>query len=533
MPESTNGPDRVGHPCSVTAERVWVEARSEGGAGPRRPCDAELESRLRSALEADRVTLAYQPVVDLSTGVVVAAEALARWHDDELGDVPPDLFIPVAEHTGLIVDLGRSVLRRACQEAAGWAQPAEGSRPVVVSVNVSPLQLRESSFVRDVQNALADAGLPASLLCLEVTETAIVTDVDAAASTMWALRELGVQFALDDFGTGHSSLTLLRRLPLQLVKIDRSLIRRVALVASEAILVQLIVDAAHTLGMRVCAEGIEEPGQAQQLVALGGDSGQGWLFSRPGEPPAAGSAWSTPLAPATWLQPSVAAPVPLRGSDDLVVVADRLGIVTYVSASYRRLLGGPPMAPVGHPLRELLGVDVDEGPVTLEVLHHDGSTRWLRGVVQPMRGGAGVQEVLCVLTDITAEVAQDRALADSEELFRRAFSGAPIGIALSDFDGRLLRVNAALADMLGQSVDDLLLLTVGDITHPEDRHTDEINLDEARSGAVTGHRVRKRYVRADGTAVPVEVHAATVHTADGEPYCIVAHVLPEQLAGRR
>src|SRR4051812_20884853 len=207
MAESTNGPDPVVHPWSVTAERVWVEARSEGGAGPRRPCDAELEARLRSALEADQVTLAYQPVVDLSTGVVVAAEALARWHDDELGEVPPDLFIPVAEHTGLIVELGRWVLRRACHEAAGWAQPAEGSRPVVVSVNVSPLQLRESSFVADVHDALADAGLPPSLLCLEVTETAIVTDVDAAASAMWALRELGVQFALDDFGTGHSSLT--------------------------------------------------------------------------------------------------------------------------------------------------------------------------------------------------------------------------------------------------------------------------------------------------------------------------------------
>jgi PAS domain S-box-containing protein len=225
--------------------------------------------------------------------------------------------------------------------------------------------------------------------------------------------------------------------------------------------------------------------------------------------------------------------VPLRGSDDLVVVANRLGDVTYVSASYRRILGGTPMEPVGHPLRDLLGVDVDEGPVTLEVRHHDGTPRWLRGIVQPMRGGTGVHETLCVLADITTEVARDRALADSEELFRRAFSGAPTGIALSDFDGRLLRVNAAFADMLGHSVEELLLLSVEDITHPEDRRTDEVNLDEARSGDVTGHRVVKRYLHADGGVVPVEVHAATVHTADGQPYCIVAHVLPAQLAGRR
>jgi PAS domain S-box-containing protein len=377
-----------------------------------------------------------------------------------------------------------------------------------------------------VRAALADSGLPPDRLCLEITETAMVADLDVAADTLHRLRELGVQFALDDFGTGHSSLTLLRNLPLDTVKIDRSLIRRVAVDASDAVLVQLAVDAAHTLGLKVCAEGIEELDQAQQLVAMGCDTGQGWLFGRPSPPPRPEQPWPLASTTPTWRANGVP-PVVLSAHDDLVVMADRDRLVTYVSPASLRILGETPGELVGKPLDRLVGDDVDAGPVTLRVLHRDEGVRWLRGTVQPLREESGeVRELLCVLSDVTAAVAREKALADSEELFRSAFSGAPIGIALSDFDGQLLRVNSAMTTLLGRSSTELLGMTVAQITHPDDVAADEVNLDEVQHGGVEGHRVLKRYLHADGHEVHVEVHAASVRTAEGEPYCIVAHVLP-------
>jgi PAS domain S-box-containing protein len=186
-----------------------------------------------------------------------------------------------------------------------------------------------------------------------------------------------------------------------------------------------------------------------------------------------------------------------------------------------------PSEVVGRPLAALLGAGHDEGPVTLRVPHRDGDDRWLRGVVQPLYDGSGdVREILVVLSDVTSTVLGDQALADSEELFRSAFSGAPIGIALSDFDGRLLRVNPALAHLLGRSVAQLLDMTVADITHPDDLSDDAANLAEVRTGAVRQHRVAKRYLHADGRSIAVEVFAASVRTAAGAPYCVVAHVLP-------
>jgi PAS domain S-box-containing protein len=512
----------------VTASRPATRtlARAERASLGGEP---DLEARLREAVAHGRTSLHYQPVVDLSSGAMVAVEALSRWYDEVLGNVPPDEFIPLAERTGLIVDLGRQVLHETCRRAVTWSEGH--GEPFVMSVNVSPVQVREASFVDDVRAALAESGLAPDRLCLEVTETAMVTDVGAAAVTMNRLRDLGVRFALDDFGTGHSSLTLLRSLPLNIVKIDRSLIRRVAVDAPDAVLVQLVVDAAHTLGMQVCAEGVEEVDQAQQLVAMGCENGQGWLFGRPSPPPAPDRPWPLPAVPAVWLDTG-GPPVALGGNDDLVVVADRDRKVTYVSAAYRRIVGESPAMLVGKPLESLVGHEVESGPVTFRVEHAREGSRWLRGIVQPLRGDDGqVRETLCVLSDVTTAVAREKALADSEELFRSAFSGAPIGIALSDFDGRLLRVNSALAELLGRSTTELLGMTVADITHPDDLAADASNLGEIRLGVAEAHRVHKRYLHADGHPVPVEVHAASVRTAEGEPYCIVAHVLSDQPSG--
>jgi diguanylate cyclase (GGDEF)-like protein len=239
-----------------------------------------LERRLRAAIHAGGLHVHYQPLVSLPSGRVLGVEALARWHDDELGDVPPTEFVAVAEDTGLVLDLGRWVLRAACAQAATWPGGFDGRVPIV-AVNVSAVQLAEPTFTDDVVGALEASGLPADRLSLEITETAAIEDVDETARRLQRLRDLGVRIALDDFGTGHASLRMLRRLPVHVVKIDRSFVAGVASDPADAVLVRLVVDAAHALGISVCAEGIEDLEQARHLLAMGCDTAQGWLFGRP------------------------------------------------------------------------------------------------------------------------------------------------------------------------------------------------------------------------------------------------------------
>jgi len=485
-----------------------------------------MERRLRAAIAGGGLHLHYQPVVDLPDGRVRGVEALARWNDEELGLVPPDQFIPLAETTGLILDLGRWVLNEACRQAAAWA--AGAATAPTVAVNVSPVQLRQASFIGDVRAALAVSGLGPEKLCLEITETAAVTDVTETANLLRQLRGLGVRLALDDFGTGHSSLTLLRRLPVHLIKIDRSFVERVATDAGDAVMVRLVVDAAHSLGLRVCAEGIEEPGQAQQLVAMGCDSAQGWLFGRPGPADELDALWRLPAPRVQAFDPDQALPVALSGSHDLVVTTSPDLVVTYISASCRQILGWMPSQIVGTSLDQLVGSSHVEGTTTLRVQHQDGTDRWLRGTVQRLFDEQGrLEEMLGVFSDVSDIVVRERALTASEELFRHAFSKAPVGMALSDLNGRFLRVNGALAQLLGRTIDELVTMQVADITHRDDRDADEINLASARSEAADTLRVRKRYLHADGHDIPVEVHAGTVPSIDGEAAYIVAHVLPQ------
>ncbi|MBT0770940.1 bifunctional diguanylate cyclase/phosphodiesterase [Kineosporia sp. J2-2] len=240
-----------------------------------------LERRLREAVREARLTLAYQPLAGVLSGRIVGAEALARWDDEELGPVSPVEFITVAEETGLIVDLGRWVLRTACFEAASWPSGGGGDR-LKVSVNVSALQIAQPSFFREVLQALTDSGLPASCLCLELTETAVIGDMRSTAQLLREIRDLGVSIALDDFGTGFSSLTMLRDLPADLVKIDKSFVDKVTdETSADSVLTRLVVSTAHSLGMRVVAEGVETAEQAGLLGSMGCDVLQGWLIAKP------------------------------------------------------------------------------------------------------------------------------------------------------------------------------------------------------------------------------------------------------------
>lgn len=501
------------------------------GAG--RSLDDDLVApRLLRALERGDLEVHYQPLVELPGGTVTGVEALARWTDEELGVVPPDVFVRVAERRGLIAELGRQVLATAARAAAGWV-PVVGEAPLL-SVNASALQLADASFPADVRAALADSGLPAQRLCLEVTETAAISDLDATTEVLEELRELGVQLALDDFGAGWSSLTVLHRLPVDIVKLDRSFVERVAGDERTALVVRLFVDAAHALGLSAVAEGVETQEQARQLVALGCDRAQGWLFGRPvPDLPVLPRTLSGRAASAWSWTPGEDAPVPLRGSDELVVRLAPTGVVTYVSTSVRTLLGRSPAELLGRTATHLVhpedqGQDV-AGPVRLRVRHREGGWRWFEARGQALTDARGrVRAHLWTARDVDDAVAVERALAESEALYRQTFDHAPAGVALSSLDGRLLRVNRSLADLLGRTVEELLELTVEDITHPEDRAADAGNSAALAAGVERDQVVVKRYLSADGSPVPVRVFVRVLPDLKGDPTFVVAHVLPRR-----
>ena len=238
-----------------------------------------LERDLRHALERDQLRLAFQPIVDLASGTVLATEALLRWRHPERGSIAPGEFVPLAEETGLIVPIGSWVLEAACRQATEW----DG---VPVTVNVSSVQLRSTDFPATVAATLATTGLPADRLILEITESVLVQDVERTAEQLTELKQLGVRIAIDDFGTGHSSLQYLQRLPIDTLKIPKPFVDELAGERGDGVLAEAILDLARSFGLRVIAEGIEVDAQRTRLLELGCAAGQGFLFSRPLDPQA-------------------------------------------------------------------------------------------------------------------------------------------------------------------------------------------------------------------------------------------------------
>lgn len=241
----------------------------------------KLEAQIALALERGEFVAHYQPLVDLRTGRWTGAEALVRWNHPVDGVLSPADFVPVAEMSGLIVPLGAQVLEQACRQGAVWLGHDGIAPGFRVSVNVAPAQWRDRNFVATVVDALDRTGLPATALCLEITESTVMADEDASLRTLTALRSHGVTVSLDDFGTGFSSLAYLRRFPVDQLKIDRSFIDPLGSSTADAEIVRMIVDLAHLLGMEVVGEGVESQDQARILTALGCDLAQGYVFARP------------------------------------------------------------------------------------------------------------------------------------------------------------------------------------------------------------------------------------------------------------
>ncbi|MGY1666996.1 putative bifunctional diguanylate cyclase/phosphodiesterase [Geodermatophilus sp. SYSU D00696] len=241
----------------------------------------ELERELGGALAGGEFRLVYQPVVALADRRVTGFEALLRWDSPRLGPVGPDRFVPVAEAAGLMGPIGAWVLREVCATGAAWRQAHPGAGDLTMAVNVSATQLTSPDLVGAVAAALADSGLPASALVLEVTETALVDDPERAAASLAALRALGVRLALDDFGTGYSSLAHLQQFTVDVLKIDRSFVHGIAEGDPLPAIVRGTIELGRTLGLEVLAEGVEHEHQARLLAEGCCDTAQGFLFARP------------------------------------------------------------------------------------------------------------------------------------------------------------------------------------------------------------------------------------------------------------
>ncbi|MFS2011359.1 putative bifunctional diguanylate cyclase/phosphodiesterase [Azospirillum sp. CT11-132] len=242
-----------------------------------------LEHDLRGALDSGSdLWVAYQPIVEMVTGGLAGFEALMRWTHPERGNIPPGIFIPIAESTGLVVSLGTWVLRQACRQIAEWQDRREpGSAPLFMSVNLSSHQLSDPNFVQVVREVLRETGVEPSWIKLELTESAVMDKAEQSIRLLRDLRALGIKLSIDDFGTGYSSLSYLHKLPIDSLKVDRSFVSAMHQSEENRAIVRIIMDLARLLGFDVIAEGIETSADANLLRALACDYGQGYHFARP------------------------------------------------------------------------------------------------------------------------------------------------------------------------------------------------------------------------------------------------------------
>jgi len=241
----------------------------------------EMQNDLRRAIEQDELFVEYQPIVSLDTFEITGFEALARWRHQEYGLINPGQFIPVAEETGLIIPIGEWILRKACAQAREWQERFPADEPLTISVNLSGKQFAQPDLIRRIEGVLEETKLDPCTLKLEITESVVVENVEAASEMLKQLRILGVGLSIDDFGTGYSSLSSLHRFPISTLKIDSSFVTRMNGNNENTEIVRTIMSLAGNLGMDVTAEGVETLEQATKLRTFGCERGQGFFFSRP------------------------------------------------------------------------------------------------------------------------------------------------------------------------------------------------------------------------------------------------------------
>ena len=241
-----------------------------------------LETNLRLALERKELSLQYQARLDFKTGAITSVEALLRWDNPSLGSVTPTQFIPVAEETGLIVPIGRWVMKTACAQNVAWQR--QGLSPVCMAVNLSLRQLMDDKLLEDIKAALVDSGMAPNLLELEITESMVMTNPTRLIALLTDIKKMGVRLAIDDFGTGYSSLAHIKNFPIDTLKVDRSFIRNLAQDSDDQAITEAIITMGKTLSLTVVAEGVENQAQENFLRDRICDEMQGFYFSKPVTP---------------------------------------------------------------------------------------------------------------------------------------------------------------------------------------------------------------------------------------------------------
>jgi EAL domain-containing protein (putative c-di-GMP-specific phosphodiesterase class I)/CheY-like chemotaxis protein len=284
FPQDTSEPDHVLRQAQSAMRMAEARGRNQicfytPEANARVGEKLAMEAALRSALDRQELSLVYQPQVDLSNGKVIGVEALARWHHPELGEVPATDFIALAEETGMIFSLGLWSLQSACEMAVRWK--SRGLPPLRMAVNLSPRQLLQADIASAIEAILMQTGLDPTQLTIEIGEGMLMENLDQVSATLRSLKSIGIEIALDDFGVGYSSLTSLRRLPIDMIKIDRSLVPDVTADTEDVSITHAIITLAHCLNMKVLAVGVESDGELALLVANQCDQMQGFFFSKP------------------------------------------------------------------------------------------------------------------------------------------------------------------------------------------------------------------------------------------------------------
>ena len=461
-----------------------------------------LESDLRRAVEQGEIDVAYQPIVDMGTGRPVGVEALARWTHAERGPVSPRHFIAVAERNGVIDELGRHVLRTACAQAARWRAEIPGGEELTIAVNVSAKQIAGGEFFGEVREALRDTGLPPAALTVEVTESALMEESDAPGAVLATLRTLGTQVVLDDFGTGHSSLSYLRRFPIDGIKLDRSFVDGFSLPGASAV-VEAIIRLGASLGLSLTAEGVETREQADRLRALHCRLGQGYLLARPLPAADAAALLDTPpggrdtgprrgygalnpgVDPQTEMTPTPAsAPAPVSVPPTAGSLAERLAAITHdllgaagadrhliwtnpawqpllgwtaaelAARSYHELIHPEDLPRVQEAERHVLGGRAGERPETeLRLRARDGSYRWF---VFSTSYAPADRLVYFSGKDITARKDGEEELRAADERFRAITGSTRDGIISADGNGRIMFWNAGAEAIFGLTEEEAL-----------------------------------------------------------------------------
>ena len=376
-----------------------------------------MESDLRSGLRAQQLRAVFQPIIEISSGRVVGMEALARWHHPQHGEISPAGFIPVAESSGLIAELGEIVLTHACQHFAAWREQGLPV-PARLSVNLSRAQLTDPDLPERIHKLLQGLGLPCSVLQLEITESLAMADgrVDQALAT---LRGLGVQLALDDFGTGHSSLASLQQLPVQQVKIDRAFVHDIETSVYHRALVEAVVKVARALKLEVVAEGVETVAQARLLAELGCPRAQGWLYARALEADAIPAFLQGEVPRVLEEQPQGAAALVLANRGHQVIVTDSQGLTVHVNTAFTQNTGytltdirgqkpGSVLQGTGTDLRAVRklsdAVRTGVGCMGVEILNYrkDGTSFHSLVDIEPVHDGSGaIVQFVSVQTEIS------------------------------------------------------------------------------------------------------------------------------------